>query len=134
MFTTLVLGLALQTSDATPSVELRQDAANRRYAHCVVGRADEWAKSTEQAKVIVDTAVGACAPEKAAVELLAYQYLRKGVSSIPPRLQRETVSKMVGMVDDKVRNLAYQAIIRARTPKGQGEAPQEDDKVRIVFE
>jgi hypothetical protein len=108
--------IALQAATPTPPPPPNYEATADFY-RCVVGKAKEWAPSKEEAKVIVETAMSSCGTERGAVVQAAAQHMQAtAAKDLPASYRREGIEKMVQMVDDKVRTLAYETVIKARMP------------------
>lgn len=84
---------------------------------CVVGKVKEWSSSTEQAQVIVNTAMESCETQRAALRTTAAAHMQASApKDLPASYRREGIDQMVEMGEKKVRTIAYEALIKARMP------------------
>jgi hypothetical protein len=108
--------VALQA--AAPSSSPEPDMGPvKAYAECVIGKVKEWSKSREEAKVIVETAAGACGAHKGIVRTSIASWVQASLPDAPPQEKLRAIEAMAGDVEGKVRNWGYQALISARTPR-----------------
>lgn len=124
MFSTFLALLVAQASVTPLGPREAQREAARRYGLCAAEKARNWAKSTEPANVIVDTAVGACKTERAQMMLFALQMSPDDPPGMTGGQKVKEADEIGKLVDDSVRNLAYQAVIEARTPRNLPEELQ----------
>lgn len=87
------------------------------YFTCVIVKAKEFAKSTEEAKVVVDTAVGACSSHRPLVRAAIARHVDASAPDAPARMKLKTIDDLAADTDEKARNWGYQAVIKVRTPE-----------------
>lgn len=86
-----------------------------RYGLCVTSKAEGWSKSTEEAKVLVETAMGSCRTERDDVEAAALKFVQQRNSTLTPKQRVEAAAGLVRTADERIRNLAYETVLNART-------------------
>lgn len=112
MHTSLLIPLlAAALPQGSPEVDMQPMVEMGR---CVVSKAQEWAASSEDAKVIVETAIGSCEDTVGAVRKSALLYIDQSAPDLSAKEKLAAAEEMVEAVEGRVRNLGYQAVIKAR--------------------
>lgn len=110
MLTLVALQAATPSPAQAPSTQVATD-----LARCTIGKVKEWSSSKEEAKVIVETALRSCETEREAVRTAATAHMQKSApKDLPGSYRAEGIQQMVAMVEDKVKTLSYEALIKAR--------------------
>lgn len=86
------------------------------FADCVFGKAKQFALSTEEAAVVVDTAMGACENDRRAIRPAVTRYVVEAAKDVPAKRKQEMIERFVLSLEERVRNGAYQMVIKVRTP------------------
>ncbi len=88
----------------------------KAMGQCVLAKVQKWAASTEEAKVIVEAALQGCEAYLRDVRRSVLIYVDESSPDLPAEQKLKAADEMVAQVQQSLRTVGYEAVIKARTP------------------